>query len=62
MKQVHDSVVDIHSDEHKLCITVSIEAHRYILLSVNTLHFVVACFSKINFAYRPAELKAYKIN
>jgi hypothetical protein len=60
MKQVHDSVVDINSDDHKLCIVMFIKDQCYVAFSVNTLHIEVTYFSKINFAYRPAEVKAYK--
>jgi hypothetical protein len=58
MRQVHDSVVDVHSDNPKLCITVFTKAHRYVPFSANTLYIAVKYFSKINFVCRPAEVKA----
>lgn len=60
MKQAHESVVDTHTDDHKLCITVFIKAHGYVPFSVNTLPLAVAYFSKVHFAYMSAEFKAYK--
>lgn len=62
MKQAHESVVDTHTDDHKLCIIVFIKTHRCVLFSVNTLHLAVAYFSKIHFAYMSAELRHIKIN